>query len=213
MPKIQLTKAGDTCTFNVKKCEVVEGQHGEQVKFTAQNDDVLYIGRAPADRELLHAGFGEGEGDTAAVFYGDVDGQTLTFSRIPAKKAGQSPYWEITRVLIDDEPRPSLAKAARAAAEAIRKERNIPRDDDEVPPPDDNDTPDWAGRMGDLPNDPAKPTGQKAPAFEVAAARFDTAYRHAWSVAVDTQGEFGTPDSIENAAVTLFIAYNQARII
>lgn len=102
MPTIKLPNAGDTLTARIKKAEVVEGASGEQVKFTTAQGD-LYIGRATADRQLLRCGFGEGEGDTATVFYGDVDGTILTFFRTPNKNPALKPYWNIKRADGDED--------------------------------------------------------------------------------------------------------------
>lgn len=221
--KIDLVKAGDSVTMHVVKCEVVEspklknkdGTPQEQVKFTDTRGDYVFIGRAPADRELLRCGFGEGEGETATVFYGDVDGCTLVISRVANKNPTMSPYWNIERIVTDTADRPSLAARAKAEAERVRQEKNLPPDDD-VPPPTDADAPmdDGEGNIGDLPGDPIR-----TPARTAASARADKieqihkAYLAAWSQAVEVQGDFGTPESVQAGAATLLIAYGKAGLI
>lgn len=143
---IRMPDEGDTLTMHVAKCEVVEGQFGEQVKFTDTRGDQLFISRASADRQLARQGFADGE----LVIYGDVDGQTLVFSRDHNPKG--KPYWGIQRVVPADDAthRPSLKEAAMAEAERVRKAKNLPPDDGsmgpfipglDAPPPTDDDYP------------------------------------------------------------------------
>jgi len=145
---IKMPDEGDTLTMHVAKAEVVEGQYGEQVKFTDTRGDQLFISRASADRQLSRIGFADGE----MVIYGDVDGNTLVFSRDHNPKG--KPYWGIQRVVPADDAthRPSLAAQAKAEAERVRIAKKLPPDDggsmgpfipglDDIPPPSDADSP------------------------------------------------------------------------
>lgn len=88
MSIIKLPNAGDTATLTITRCEVKAGNFGEQVAFSA-GDDVLFVGKDTADRQLLRCGFDVGD-------YGAVVGSTLRFSReANAKKPGAAPFWNI----------------------------------------------------------------------------------------------------------------------
>ena len=88
MSIIKLPNAGDTATLTITRCEVKAGNFGEQVAFTA-GDDVLFVGKDTADRQLLRCGFDVGD-------YHAVVGSTLRFSReANAKKPGAAPFWNI----------------------------------------------------------------------------------------------------------------------
>lgn len=91
MSILKLQNAGDEAVIQVTGCEVVEGQYGEQVKFEA-GDDVLYLPRSSADRQLERIfAFNGG----AADFYESLIGETLVFSRTPSNKPGGKPFWNI----------------------------------------------------------------------------------------------------------------------
>ena len=85
MSIIKLQNEGETLTMDVAGCEQVEGQFGEQVKFTAENGDVLYLPKTSADNQL----------DRLNLSYAECIGNRLTFSRDKNKKAGAKPYWGI----------------------------------------------------------------------------------------------------------------------
>ena len=55
---IKMPDVNDTVTMHVVKCEVVEGQFGEQCKFTDTRGDSLYLPRDSADRHQRHAALG-----------------------------------------------------------------------------------------------------------------------------------------------------------
>jgi len=85
---IKLPNANDTATLTITRCEVKAGNFGEQVAFSA-GEDVLFIGKDTADRQLLRCGFDVGD-------YHAVVGSTLRFSReANAKKPGAAPFWNI----------------------------------------------------------------------------------------------------------------------
>lgn len=129
MAKIPLANAGDSLIVRVLKCEVVDGASGEQVKFSTEKGEI-YVGRKTADRQLLRAGFGEGEGDEATVFYGDVDGYLLKFYRTPNKNPALKPYWNIERAADGDEPvrgKPEAPLAPPKAPAPAKDEDGIAR--------------------------------------------------------------------------------------
>lgn len=105
MSIIKLPNAGDTATLTITRCEVKAGNFGEQVAFSA-GDDVLFVGKDTADRQLLRCGFDVGD-------YGAVVGSTLRFSReANAKKPGAAPFWNI-EVSSAGEARQSAAPSKR----------------------------------------------------------------------------------------------------
>ena len=107
MSIIKLPNAGDTATLTITRCEVKAGNFGEQVAFTA-GDDVLFVGKDTADRQLLRCGFDVGD-------YGAVVGSTLRFSReANAKKPGAAPFWNI-EVSSAGEARQTAAPSKRLA--------------------------------------------------------------------------------------------------
>lgn len=86
MAIIKLANAGDAATWKVTDCETVAGKFGSQVKFTAENGDVLFISAETAERQLNRCGLTT---ETAI-------GETLTFSRqANTKTPGAAPYWSI----------------------------------------------------------------------------------------------------------------------
>lgn len=86
MAIIKLANAGDAVTWKVTDCETVAGKFGSQVKFTAENGDVLFISAETAERQLNRCGLTT---ETAI-------GETLTFSRqANTKTPGAAPYWSI----------------------------------------------------------------------------------------------------------------------
>ena len=107
MSIIKLPNAGDTATLTITRCEVKAGNFGEQVAFSA-GDDVLFVGKDTADRQLLRCGFDVGD-------YGAVVGSTLRFSReANAKKPGAAPFWNI-EVSSAGEARQTAAPSKRLA--------------------------------------------------------------------------------------------------
>lgn len=223
MAILKLPDAGNTATLHVTRCEVVEGRFGEQIKFTATNGDLLFLPRESADRQLGRIGFATEEGD--AILYSDVDGNTLVFSRdANTKKPGAAPYWSITRVVSESGPRPSLAAAAKAAAERVRVAKHLPSEDDggamgptipgldDVPPPTDADNP-YSEDDG-MP--PVKAgMAQQAIVDAKAAKRQEIveAYRFAYSAALDVQGPDATAEAVQAGAATILIAMQKAGLV
>lgn len=93
MSILKLANAGDEATLDITGCEVVEGQYGEQVKFSA-GEDILFLPKASADRQIDRLGLvTPWNGD--ASDYEQVIGERLTFSRTPSTKPGAKPFWNI----------------------------------------------------------------------------------------------------------------------
>lgn len=82
---IKLPNEGDSLTMKVAACEVVQGQYGEQVKFTGSTSDILFLPKDSADRQLQRI----------PLDYEECVGNTLTFSRDHNPKAGAKPFWGI----------------------------------------------------------------------------------------------------------------------
>ncbi len=219
---IKMPDEGDTITMHVAKCEVVEGKFGEQVKFTDTRGDALFISRASADRQLSRIGFCDEE----AVLYGDVDGNTLVFSRDHNKQMPAKPYWGIARVVAADDAtkRPSLAAQAKAEAERVRIAKKLPPDDggsmgpfipglDDAPPPSDEDSP--YGDEDGMPTQKPLPNAATTLSAEQAnkEGAINAAYARAYSFVRGVQDELATPDSVQSGAATLLIAYRQAGIV
>lgn len=85
MAIIKLPNEGDTHTMRVTGCEAVQGQYGEQVKFTGDGGDILFLPKDSADRQLARI----------PLEYITAVGETLTFSRDPNPKKGAKPFWSI----------------------------------------------------------------------------------------------------------------------
>lgn len=85
---LKLKEAGEHTTLTITKCEAVRGNFGDQVAFSA-GEDVLFVGKDTADRQLERCGFAVGD-------YQAVVGSTLRFSReANTKKPGAAPFWNI----------------------------------------------------------------------------------------------------------------------
>jgi hypothetical protein len=217
---IRMPDEGDTLTMHVAKCEVVEGQFGEQVKFTDTRGDQLFISRASADRQLGRIGFVDGE----MVIYGDVDGNTLVFSRDHNPKG--KPYWGISRVVPADDARnrPPLKAAAQAEAERVRKAKGLPKDDGGSMGPyipgldDDPDDPGPADPYADddgMPPVKAVSAPQKTLTAEQAnkEGAINAAYARAYAFVLGVQGKNASPESVTAGASTLLISYKQSGIV
>lgn len=108
MSILKLANAGDEATLDITGCEVVEGQYGEQVKFSA-GEDILFLPKASADRQIDRLGLvTPWNGD--ASDYEQVIGEKLTFSRTPSTKPGAKPFWNIN--VAKPNGKPPVAKAA-----------------------------------------------------------------------------------------------------
>jgi hypothetical protein len=99
MAILKLQQAGESATFRVVKADLVEGKFGPQVRFDAENGDVLYISAETAQRQLARIPL---DVETCA-------GETLTFGRDENKKGG-APYWSITVADAVDRSKPAESK-------------------------------------------------------------------------------------------------------
>lgn len=110
MAIIKLAHAGDAATWKVTGCETVAGKFGSQVKFTADNGDVLFISAETAERQLTRCGLTT---ETAV-------GETLTFSRqANTKTPGAAPYWSIEVAGPQAAPSKRLAPPAPVLTEVV----------------------------------------------------------------------------------------------
>lgn len=110
MAIIKLANAGDAATWKVTDCETVAGKFGSQVKFTAENGDVLFISAETAERQLNRCGLTT---ETAI-------GETLTFSRqANTKTPGAAPYWSIEVAGPQAAPSKRLAPPAPVQTEVV----------------------------------------------------------------------------------------------
>ena len=97
MAILKLPNVNDAHTGHVTSCEQVTGTYGEQIRFSFEGGDLLFLPADSAHRQLLHAGFPDvGEDGTARANLHAVAGNTLAFFRSPNKKAGSAPYWNVT---------------------------------------------------------------------------------------------------------------------
>ena len=228
---IKMPDEGDTVTMHVAKCEVVEGKFGEQIKFTDTRGDALCIARASADRQLGRCGFVDGE----MVIYGDVDGNTLVFSRDHNKSMPSKPYWGIERVVQEDTSRrPSLTEQAKLEVERVRKAKGLPKDDGgsmgpyipglDGPPISTIDADDPGPQDDDYPYNvddgmpPVKVPSVSAPPKTLTAEQankegaINAAYARAYAFVLGVQGAAATADSVQAGCATVFIAYRQSGI-
>ena len=218
---IKMPSEGDTLTMHCVRCEVVEGQFGEQIKFTDSRGDALFLPRASADRQLGRIGFADAE----MVIYGDVDGQTLVFSRDANPKMPAKPFWSISRVVPADDARnrPSITAAAKAEAERVRKAKGLPKDDGgSMGPyiPGLDDDPDDPGPADPYAEDdgmpPQKPLPKAATTLTAEQANkegaINAAYARAYAFVLGVQGPVATPDSLQAGTATLLIQYSRAGI-
>lgn len=220
MAVIKLTNVGDSATCHIVKCEVVEGKFGEDVKFTTANGDTLFINRKSADRQLARLGFADEE----MVLYSDVDGTTLRFYRSENTKQPGKHYWNIDRIIPEDDARnrPSLVEAAKQEAERVRVAKGLPKEelsntmgslpyDDAPPPPTDEDYP-YADDDG-MPPVKAPPKTSTLTAEQAnKEGAINAAYARAYAFTMGVQGPVATPDSLQAGAATLLIAYRQSGI-
>ena len=183
MTILKLKNAGDAATFTVKSATVEEGQFGEQIKFvSAENGDILYIGKDSAERQLVRCGFGDGSG----VHYDEIPGHALHFSRTPnAKKPGAAPFWNIE--LVTEGERKAAAVPSKRLIEA----------------PNDATSPQVAAALS-LP-------AAKGSWVDLVADLVN-AYRETWTLVSEIQGEGATPDSIQAGVATILIAADKRGI-
>lgn len=142
MSIIKLQKEGEALTMNVKDCEQVKGQYGEQVKFTANTGDILFLPKDSADRQLERLG----------LTYVTAINETLTFSRDPNRKPGAAPFWGIA-VASPREANPAPSKRLQPPPVGRSAGAHIP----------DMDGPPAHHRSAPLPPDPWEEQPYRAP--------------------------------------------------
>jgi len=158
MAIIKLPNAGDTATLTITRCEVKAGNFGEQVAFSA-GEDVLFVGKDTADRQLLRCGFDVGD-------YAAVVGSTLRFSReANSKKPGAAPFWNI-EVSSAGEARQTAAPSKRLAPPTKPSKPMTSVFEDMVPEDDFVNAEDYQSivwNTGDAPAAPAAPVAPDHP--------------------------------------------------
>ncbi len=192
MPIVKLTQEGDSLTMQVKDCEPVKGNFGEQVKFTATNGDILFLPKDSADRQL----------ERCQLDYATAIGETLTFSRDKNKKPGAAPFWGITVANVRDaNPAPSKRIAPPSGAPPQRKALPF---DEEVPLPPDPDEP--------LYREEPKRTPREAREAETGISDRERAYLATWrrvarDLAIVCQNE-GIPLDASAVQAATFSVFN-----
>jgi hypothetical protein len=156
MAIIKLPNAGDTATLTITRCEVKAGNFGEQVAFSA-GEDVLFVGKDTADRQLLRCGFDVGD-------YAAVVGSTLRFSReANSKKPGAAPFWNI-EVSSAGEARQTAAPSKRLAPPTKPSKPMTSVFEDMVPEDDFVNAEDYQSIVWNTGDAPAAPVAPAAPA-------------------------------------------------
>ena len=154
MAIVKLANAGESVTWKVKSAETVAGKFGSQVKFENDKGDILYISEETAGRQL----------GRIPLDIANCAGETLTFAREENKKGG-APYWAITLADAVDRAAPTQSKRlpppsrkplpfdeesfpseayGNSVADPYRQTQPLPPFKvPDVPPPSDEDAPDW----------------------------------------------------------------------
>ena len=120
---LKLQNAGESLTATVTKAERVQGQYGEQVKFTLPDGD-LYVPLDSALRQL----------ERIPLAVEECQGETLVFARDPNNsRPGAKPYWGIRLAGAADRAAPSkrlsYTEANTAQAPAPRATPQAPVSD------------------------------------------------------------------------------------
>ena len=106
---IKLQNAGESLTATVTKAERVQGQYGEQVRFTLPDGD-LYVPLDSALRQL----------ERIPIAIEECQGETLVFARDPNNsRPGAKPYWGIRLAGAADRAAPSKRLSYAEAAKPI----------------------------------------------------------------------------------------------
>lgn len=113
MSIVKIQEAGQSVTWDITDAEVVAGQYGQQVKFSEQGGDILYMPHESAERQL----------DRIGLTVVECAGKRLTISRDPNPKPGSKPYWGIR-----------LGGAAQAPSKRIPSPDSLPAGNDAVHP-------------------------------------------------------------------------------
>jgi hypothetical protein len=214
MAILKLTESGSSLTLHVTAGELVEGQYGEQIKFTATNGDLLFLPRASADRQLFRCGFGtEDAPGHYEIHYDEIAGSTLCFTRDANPKMPTKPYWGITKVAADA-PRGSLAERGKAEAEKVRQQKGLPADSgpsmgrlpyDDAPPPTDADAP-YDEEDGLPPVNAGAAVKAQDQVKDAKRQAVVEAYRYAVAAAHDIWGPDTEASVVQAASATILIA-------
>lgn len=106
---IKLQNAGESLTATVTKAERVQGQYGEQVKFTLPEGD-LYVPLDSALRQL----------ERIPLAVEECAGETLVFARDPNNsRPGAKPYWGIRVAGAADRQPPTKRLTYQEAAKPV----------------------------------------------------------------------------------------------
>jgi hypothetical protein len=196
---IKLPNANDTATLTITRCEVKAGNFGEQVAFSA-GEDVLFIGKDTADRQLLRCGFDVGD-------YHAVVGSTLRFSReANAKKPGAAPFWNI-EVSSAGEARQTAAPSKRLPPPSKPSKPMTSVFEEMVPDEEYVNAEDYQSIVWDTGNAPAVPHAAVPAVPAPAPTDVDTyvALMRTIAVALDCPV---TEANVQGAAATIFIQRN-----
>ena len=197
MSIIKLPNAGDTATLTITRCEVKAGNFGEQVAFSA-GDDVLFVGKDTADRQLLRCGFDVGD-------YHAVVGSTLRFSReANAKKPGAAPFWNI-EVSSAGEARQTAAPSKRLAPPSKPAKAVVNAFEAMVPEEDFVSAEDYQSIVWNTGDAPAAPAPAPAPTVAPSDVEAYIALMRTIAVALDCPV---TEANVQGAAATIFIQRN-----
>ena len=153
MAIVKLSNAGDAVTWRIKSAETVAGKFGSQVKFENDKGDLLYISEETAGRQL----------GRIPLDIANCAGEMLTFWRSENPKGG-APFWNIKvadavdrapaapskrlqppgkKLPFDEESFPSEAYGESVADPYTTTQPLPPFKVPDVPPPSDDDAPDW----------------------------------------------------------------------
>lgn len=183
MAILKLPNEGDVHIGTVTACREVKGKYGVQVQFTFDNGDDLYIGADTAARQLIRAGFDDGNTPPRAN-YEAVEGNVLRFSRDHNANAPDKPYWGIT-----------LADAVdKASAKA---------------PPPKRMTQEQAVKALDLePHPKTATTSTAAKSWDVLRGQYTTCF----AAALDILGQKATAEAAQAMAFSLYKAARDEHI-
>jgi len=209
---IKLPNANDTATLTITRCEVKAGNFGEQVAFSA-GEDVLFIGKDTADRQLLRC-IGKDTADRELLRsrfdvgdYAAVVGSTLRFSReANAKKPGAAPFWNI-EVSSAGEARQTAAPSKRLPPPSKPSKPMTSVFEEMVPDEDYVSAEDYQSIVWDTGNAPAAPATAVPAVPAPAPTDVDTyvALMRTIAVALDCPV---TEANVQGAAATIFIQRN-----
>lgn len=205
MPEYIKLAIGDAATFRVR--EISEANTGKwpDYNFHAVDGKVYTAPKAAMDRQFERAG----------VSIGQLVGSYITIERAPNESDPKKSWWNM-RIASPADAKPAPPTKRLTHAESVG---HLPGDDS-VPPPSDADNPYAKPAPPALipPNGPPREARRetiqptRAEAAQVEESKVDAianAYRLAWGIAVETQGEFGTPESVQAGAATILIAMGQ----